>query len=395
MNLILFSLLILTFFSFSSANILHISDIHLDLNYYPNTYSTCLQGDLRCCRNDSIGIYPFYRANSIGNYNCDTSRYLFNKTLEYIRNTENVSLIIYTGDSVNHNIQRNFDEVIDNIYVVHSILKFYFPNISIFTTIGNHDTYFRDQMSSTYHLKLFKELYSIWELKEEYPFLVGGYYNESMEHGNIISLNSIYYDKNNVVGYSDHQKELQLVWLEDVLKDYKSKKLKCYIISHLFPSTHEFEEKYSERLVNIIDKYSDVIEYTFWGHSHNDQLLFFNNTIGFVMSSILPDNLNPSYRIYSKNMRNYKQYVFRLEENKIIKNDIKYELLYQFSDYNIDTLDMLDTFIHNLKTNNTLFKLYYHNYNSGIDKECNEGCKSEVICGIYANKNKRETCLNE
>lgn len=384
------SLLILFFISFSLfsssySNILHISDIHLDLKYYPNTYSTCLQGELRCCRNDSIGIYPFYKANSIGNYNCDTSKYLFNKTLEHIKiNEKNISFIIYTGDSVNHNIQRNFDEVIDNIYIVHSILKHYFPDIPIFSTIGNHDTYFRDQMSSTYHLKLFKQLYSIWEIKEEYPFLIGGYYNKS----NVISLNSIYYDINNVFKH-DHQKELQLVWLENTLNDYRKQGKKCYIISHLFPSTHEFEDIYSEKLINIIDKYSDIIEYTFWGHSHNDQLLFFNKSLGFIMSSILPDNLNPSYRIYNieKNKINYKQYVFRINEN-----DIKYELLYQFSDYNINTFDV---FVSNLKSNKTLFELYYHNYHTGIVKECNEKCKIEVICDIYADKSKKERCLND
>jgi 3',5'-cyclic AMP phosphodiesterase CpdA len=233
-----------------ALNILHLSDAHLDLKYEIGSFSSCEQDKygLKCCRNNSIGIYPYTKASKYGSFNCDSSSLLINNTLKYISKHHIVDIIIYTGDTVNHHdFDQSLDDNINTIYNFHMLLLKYFPNSTILPTIGNHDTFPVDQMSSKFHLRLFKQLYSIWNIKEEYPFLMGGYYKYDIGNITFISLNSIYYDDGNIFT-NDPQSERQYNWLIDILDSSRKNNKSCLIISHLFPYNSGMKDKHSMRL---------------------------------------------------------------------------------------------------------------------------------------------------
>jgi hypothetical protein len=108
------------------------------------------------------------------------------------------------------------------------------------------------------------------------------------------------------------------------------------------------------------------------------------------MSSLLPDGLNPSYRIYNVSFPslNYNHYILNFTENI---QDIDYKLLYNFKDeYNINHID---DFIESLIYNETIFYKYFLNHNTGIHRECDKDCKTNVICSIYTDEYKRDKCF--
>lgn len=405
----LFSLFPLFSPSFNSqAVILHLSDIHFDQLYQINSSSTCLQGkfDLRCCRKDSIPIYPFRNASKWGDFNCDTPILLIQNLLLWIKenykghkgnkkheeNKENI--IIYTGDTVAHNdISQSFMDNIQTLKDFSKLIQYYLPNITFIPTLGNHDTYPVDQMSSILHQKLFIELVDTWNIPiySRDTFIKGGYYHRFVNNITIISLNTVYYVHNNLfnINMSDIQSREQLIWLENLIGMSK----KVWIIGHVPPSSNVHVE-YRKSLLNIIEKYSSVIEYTFWGHTHNDEFMLFRNNVGFISPSFMPDNHNPGVREYTSS--GYIQYY--IDFNTLIKYD-KFIVnpLYSFNTlYNKNNLSYksISELTGQMAVNDTLFNIYYYNYNMGIHKDCDKNCKLNIICDIYIDEYEKRECLS-
>ena len=142
---------LLTLICKSSANIgniLHISDIHLDTRYHTGSVDNCVLGGvgLGCCREYDIPKKPYGYASEWGNYNCDTPVKLVNETFKWIYDNIDIDAIIYTGDAVDHHdITQTIESNLEELETVFDLFHGYFPNISLFHSLGNHDTYPIDQ----------------------------------------------------------------------------------------------------------------------------------------------------------------------------------------------------------------------------------------------------------
>ena len=109
----------------SKFSILHITDIHLDPEYYPNSPNNCVLGStgLRCCHKYDIPEKPYKKCSKFGDYNCDTSPWMLNKTYEWIADnlignssSYNIKFISFTGDTVDHHdITQSFSKNVKTI----------------------------------------------------------------------------------------------------------------------------------------------------------------------------------------------------------------------------------------------------------------------------------------
>ena len=192
---------------------MHISDIHLDTRYHIGGVDNCVLGEtgLGCCREFDIPKKPYGHASEWGNYNCDAPIKLVNETFRWIRNNigvNGIDAIIYTGDAVDHHdITQTIGNNLKEIDTIFQLFQEYFPNIPLFHSLGNHDTYPIDQ-TPPYIYSTFLDRYNEINVmtgglqSQNKTILKGGYfYNYFYLNGGkrikVISLNTMFYDTNN------------------------------------------------------------------------------------------------------------------------------------------------------------------------------------------------------
>lgn len=402
-NIFLFNYIIIP--CIHCGNILHISDIHVDTRYHVGAVDNCILGDtgLGCCRKYDIPKKPYGFANEWGNYNCDAPVKLVNETFRWIKENIEIDKIIYTGDSVDHHdiaqtIQHNFDE----IDIIFELFNLYFPDKQLFHTFGNHDTYPIDQSVPYIYPKFLEKLNNINNhLKyQNSTILHGGYFYDYLNLNNntkikIISLNTMYYDSTNLF-VKFYKNNGQWEWLEHELDKSKNNKEKVWILLHIPPSNGKTDSIFRNKFIYYLSKYKDIIDATFSGHIHNDNFkLYFNNkgelvNFGTIPSSLMPNHINPSFRIIEYDdingkLLNYKQYTTNLTET-IKNNKIDYYINYDFREtYNLNDFSK-ESFLqlyHSIRMNNTVLDQYYtYNIPDGIIKKCNNICKMELINNI-------------
>lgn len=121
----------------------HITDAHVDMEYKTSSAANCLVGDklgTHCCREYSIPVKPYREANQWGDYNCDSSPLLVNKSIDWISKMDPPpDFVIYTGDSPGHHditqsVKKNWNAI---NFVTEQLYRFK----QVYTNIGNHDTW--------------------------------------------------------------------------------------------------------------------------------------------------------------------------------------------------------------------------------------------------------------
>jgi len=401
--------LILSFLCLSvqSAKILHISDIHYDSRYHIGGVEHCYLGStgLGCCRKNDIPLKPSGYANEWGSYNCDTPIKLLNESLKWISDHIQIDKIIYTGDSVDHHdITQTIGHNLNEIGTVFTLFREYFPDTQLFHILGNHDTYPIDQTPPFIYPKfLSKYVYmnvrSGGNPNQNKTIEYGGYFYDYINGINIkvISLNTMYYDTKNMFKKFDKKEDPmgQWEWLETELIKSVNNNEKVWLLFHIPPGNFGADKIYKTKLIYYLSKYTDTITATFSGHIHSDNFkLYFDksNLVGFstIPSSLMPDKINPSFRIiyYDQNngkLLNYKQYTADL--NKTIQNNrIDYVENYDFKElYNVDDISK-ESFLkiyHNMRMNNTVLNQYYtYNKPDGKTKNCSEDCRNELFNDI-------------
>ena len=139
-------------------------------------------------------------------------------------------------------------------------------------------------------------------------------------------------------------------------------------------------------------KYSQHIIHQFFGHRHNDQFLLMkqNNVTlgsGFIGGSFMPDNHDPTLRIYSYNgthIDDYQQYRINLQET-IQTDQIQLEHQYSFRKLygtGPPTTQNLDRLYSNMTKNDPLFEKYCHQYTVRQKEMCE---KKELLSRIIIN----------
>ena len=117
-------------------------------------------------------------------------------------NIPNLEHIIYTGDSVDHHdISQSIDNNLNEIKMIYSLFDYHFPNTTMYSSVGNHDTYPIDQTIPDIYKYMINQLsdnWSKWLPNSNNTFKDYGYYSHQMNNKlQLISFNSIYYDSHN------------------------------------------------------------------------------------------------------------------------------------------------------------------------------------------------------
>ena len=396
---------------YSIKNILHISDIHLDTRYYIGGVDNCVLGStgMGCCRKYDIPLEPYDYASEWGNYNCDAPIKLVNETLKWIKDNIHVDKIIYTGDSVDHHdITQTVGRNLEEINVVYSLFNEYFSDKQLFHTLGNHDTYPIDQSIPYIYSKFLNKLNDLNFLyggldTQNYTILNGGFFYNYLKLNNgkrikIISFNTMYYDNTNLFVRFNKNKDYkgQWKWLDNELNNAEINDEKVWLLLHIPPSNSKGDEIYKEKLISYLSKYQDTISATFSGHIHSDNFKIYFDSIGdlvgygMIPSSIVPNQINPSFRIIEYDemngkLLNYKQYNADLMDT-IKNNKIEYKIAYDFCDlYGVDDISK-ESYLqiyHKMRMNNSILTNYYtYNKPNGLVKNCSGACRIEIFNNI-------------
>ncbi|XP_055846321.1 uncharacterized protein LOC129912198 isoform X2 [Episyrphus balteatus] len=140
--------------------------------------------------------------------------------------------------------------------------------------------------------------------------------------------------------YENQDTEKQWIWLEDVLSKSKNNKETVYIVGHIPPGSDErhvgsqqnghttFTESNNMRYLELIRKYSSIIQGQFFGHLHSDSFRIIYDDKGkpvswmMISPSVTPRKMsvgsnNPAMRLYkfdtdSGQVLDYTQYYLDL-----------------------------------------------------------------------------------
>ena len=124
-----------------TGRILHLSDFHFDVQYTAGARTDC--GTDLCCRaEDGKGTNASNTAGVYGDYNCDSPALLVSTLLDYLNAslTPRPDFILYTGDDPAHDVwSQTRASNLAAIRWVTSELQRFFPDVPIFSAVGNHE----------------------------------------------------------------------------------------------------------------------------------------------------------------------------------------------------------------------------------------------------------------
>lgn len=403
----------------------HVTDIHVDQNYSstgdPNFFCHLTSEQ----QSGDIGRY--------GNFLCDSPEILVNLTVESMKRIEpNPDFIIWTGDNLPHVWEPEdpgWNSIFEALAILTDLLTSEFPNVPIYPSIGNHDSYPPNILvpqlinDSMYHDYLDKGGWSNIIPNSSWPtFLKGGYYSTKIKAGlQLISLNTIlWYEPNdNVTNLIDPADQFQ--WLENVLKEATDAQEKVYIIGHVppgfynrasFPLGHHkpymYHPQFLKKYLDVTGKYYNTIAGQFFGHLHLDTFQLFQYDSGvthsssLLASSVTPwhspslDGLslpvNPSIRLmhFERNngsLMDYDQYYLNLTKaNTGPEEEPSYEHLYSFVEaYGVPDVstESLYKVYEQLKSDDKVFNRFIHYMTAGEDSTlCKDHCKSAQLCAM-------------
>ena len=258
MNILFFLL-----FSYVNANyFIQITDVHLDLLYSPNSPNNCILGNigLGCCRKDDLPKKPYKNASIWGDYNCDDSLKLANETLHYISNMNlDLDFIFFTGDIVDHHFfSETPDRNLNTMKQFYDLMKYHFKDIKVYPCLGNHDTWPLDQLAppSVFNHFIMNFITDEWDEWLDSSALktvkYGGYYTTLInDKFRLISINSLYYDNNNILIDNNTDVANQFVWLNTILTFAVENNETVWLIGHIPPTSGEAND-FLEILLQIL-----------------------------------------------------------------------------------------------------------------------------------------------
>eukprot|EP01114_Cavostelium_apophysatum_P013258 TRINITY_DN3168_c0_g1_i1.p1 TRINITY_DN3168_c0_g1~~TRINITY_DN3168_c0_g1_i1.p1 ORF type:complete len:560 (-),score=98.35 TRINITY_DN3168_c0_g1_i1:24-1703(-) len=383
---------------------LQLSDIHLDSLYEEGTNNDC--GYPVCCRAE----YGAGNAGKWGDYNCDPPYRTVQNIFTVLTKFFDPDFVIYTGDSTPHSVwQQSEDEILRNILNVSTMMSEAFPNVPIFPTIGNHDTFPIDQYNDhpidlTHHddFRWLKDgLVEAWGayLPESALGTVRerGYYSALAKPGlRIVSINTQWADGNNLyLLLNDNQEKNQTDWLVETLDESRANGEKVYLIAHIPPASANPNTSYAVDIVEIFTNYSDVIVAHFYGHTHEDQFEVITNSKGdpldvvYVAPSVTTFSMrNPTFRFYKYDtttyeILDYNQYYANLtaanEPGQKLQWMLEYSALSEYDLPDMSAASWLDL-ANRIGSDESVWQKWWMNFNTQIPTPCEEECQKYYVC---------------
>lgn len=314
----------------NTFKVLHLSDVHLSLNYSANTPANCL--GLMCCLKDSFQnpLEEALPAPKYGYWRCDAPPQLLESAMADCSKMD-YAFALFTGDMVDHNpalISRK-NTMLEEETTLRT-MKNYLPKIPIYPVLGNHDSFpysqepapnsvFRDRTAR--HVSFMQKLWNEYgwvtgDSSRKVQLRHGGYATEPLPGLKVISLNSNYWYRWNFYNYiniSDPDMSGTLQFLIDELLDCERRGIKAWLQAHVPPGgvATEALPPQANMLVAILERFNDVISGLFFGHTHHDEfiVMYANNAtqkseenalqVVNIGPSITPfSDLNPGWRYY-------------------------------------------------------------------------------------------------
>ncbi|EEQ85194.1 vacuolar endopolyphosphatase [Blastomyces dermatitidis ER-3] len=273
---------------------LHITDIHADTNYKPNSNT---DGDHECHRGS--GNAGFY--GTVGS-NCDSPLTLVNATFAWIQENlaHSIDFVVWTGDSARHDNDEKIPRTEQEILHMNQLLADKFHDIfsksdehkkgmriPVVPTIGNNDIMPHNILKKgpNHWTKRFARIWDNFIPEEQrHSFVQGGwFYVEVIPHKlAVISLNTMYfYGSNSAVDGCAHRDDPgyeHMEWLRVQLQFMRKRNMKAILIGHVPPARTSSKENWDatcwQKYTLWLQQYRDVIVASMFGHMNIDHFMF-------------------------------------------------------------------------------------------------------------------------
>jgi sphingomyelin phosphodiesterase acid-like 3 len=244
----------------------------------------------------------------------DTSFTLFDSSLKAMHShAAGVKFVAVSGDLLTHAFQCKYktlfpkstpaelrafaEKTLD--YVMGELFAT-FPNVPVYIALGNNDSDCGDYRFDA-HSEFLKDTGK--EVTKNFPasereaaqesFAEGGYYSVSLpiENARLLVLNDLFMSSNyaTCAGKSDPAAaDTQLAWLREQLTEARAKKQKIWVMGHIPPGVDLYTTAMrmadvcggqsptmflsSEKMVDVIAEFGDVVELAIFAHTHMDEL---------------------------------------------------------------------------------------------------------------------------
>lgn len=101
-------------------------------------------------------------------------------------------------------------------------------------------------------------------------------------------------------------------WLADTLLQAEKDEEFVHILGHVPPGHEHCQSTWKREYIKIVNRFANIIRAQFNGHTHNDELqLFYStddkiNNVAWNGGSVTAyENLNPNYKLYIVDSKNY------------------------------------------------------------------------------------------
>ena len=400
--------------------VLHISDLHTDLEYKEGSDAVC--DHPICCRAESVFNAKVNKAREkAGKWGsvamCDLPSRTLNQFIEYIKTHFQIDFALWTGDNTSHDIwQQSYERNLENTKVITNLFKNSL-NFTFFPVIGNHESFpvnvydFNSDREKIFN-KNYADLWKDWIGNDAFnTYSNFSYYSSYKKEMNlkVIGLNSqACNDENWYLLQDPTDPGGMLKWLRNELNHSETRNHSVYIIQHI--PNNDCLDTFSQIYNALVDRYSHIIKGQFAGHTHGDtyttnkDLKNKTNNIMFIAPSLTTYGIrNPEFRIYEidfDTMRpvNYQQYRLNLTKWNALPNDnVEWDLAYDFlSEYNYSDMSFktFENLTERLRTNSSTIELFKYHDKSGLEamKNNNSNLDLSYYCSTFAVNSERAKC---
>ncbi|KAK2777368.1 Acid sphingomyelinase-like phosphodiesterase 3b [Emmonsiellopsis sp. PD_33] len=275
---------------------LHITDIHPDSYYKPNSET---DSD-HICHRGSGDATPYGAAGT----DCDAPISLVNATFAWIRDNlaDSVDFVVWTGDSSRHDNDdknpRTEKEILEMNQFLSDQLSDIFSKsddkgkgkglrVPIIPTIGNNDIMPHNIFKRGPN-RWTKRFVNIWNKfipeSQRHSFVEGGWFYVEVIPDKLVvfSLNTMYFfDSNNAVDGCEDKSEPgyeHMEWLRIQLQFIRKRNMKAILIGHVPParagSKQNWDETCWQKYTLWLRQYRDVIVGSVYGHMNIDHFMF-------------------------------------------------------------------------------------------------------------------------
>jgi len=313
-----------------------------------------------------------------------------------------------------------------------------FSNVPVFPSLGNHESFPVDQFEGPGADNwLYSALGEMWSSFLDPParlqFGYAGYYTQLIEKGfRLVALNTMYCDTDNFWLVLPNSSDVggQISWFGDTLLQARHAGERVYVIGHIPFGSGSCHSAYGKAMHDLVSNYSDVVVGMFFGHTHHDQVRRARSPLGrsprlqfqivrdvateqtpngvlWISPSVTPDtNVYPTFRVFAynrttKEVLDIYQYRANFTEGNINGN-LTFTLGYSMrEEYRLNgvTPGDMQNLLYDMRTDDTLFFSYLHNFYAGHifnqSTWCDAKCRHTVICeALSADGYLTRACVN-